>query len=134
MKNNFFIAGLFLVSSVASADWSEQLRNPGNVVYVDTSTVRVQGNLRQVWKLRDLQERSCIAGTCYQSMKFLQEFDCSSEETRTKFVVFYSDKMGNGQPVQTLKNAQLGDSGEFSPTVPGTAGHYELQGICKLKP
>ncbi|MYM31886.1 hypothetical protein GTP58_26500 [Duganella sp. CY15W] len=130
MKIPFIFAALLLVSVNAAADWTKLTTHPGQVEYADFSTVRMDGALKQIWKLQDFETEKCIGAACYRSIKSLHQYDCKHETSRIKYVVFYAEAMGQGRDLKTLNERELGSDGEFAPVVPDTQGYYEFQGIC----
>lgn len=78
----------------------------GMTVYVDSDTIRRNGNLAKMWQLFDYKTVQRVAGDSLLSMKRFNEFDCAEARTRTLGYTWFSGNMGNGNVVYSTTEVQ----------------------------
>ena len=73
------------------------------VAYGYTDNLQQSGHIAKVWVLFDYKsiQTSPISGKRYSSEKSQREIDCQSNQLRTTFVTWHSDRMGGGTVVYT---------------------------------
>ena len=93
---------LLLTAQPALADWVEVnfSSKRGMTTYIDPQTVRLHGNLAQMWVLDDFKEAQQSRWSApYRSAKVLQEFDCAEKQSRIVSMTRYAETMGRGEVV-----------------------------------
>lgn len=93
---------LLLTARPALADWMEVnfSNKRGMTTYIDPQTIRLHGNLVQMWVLDDFREmQQSRWSTPYLSAKSQQEFDCVEGRSRIVSMTRYSGNMGLGEVV-----------------------------------
>jgi hypothetical protein len=99
------IALLVLSSGSAYGEWAAVERDylsPGlQTVYVDSDTIRKEGNLVTLWQLVDFKwmQGSARGPARFMSTKTHKQFDCAGKRVRLLAFTEYSHPMGTGIPV-----------------------------------
>ena len=110
------------------AQWVRVGSGGGSESYIDKSSIlRVDKNYK-VWSLVSYAgEQMTQDGTTYRSMKALHVYSCAERTTTLQSQVYYSEAMGKGPVVQSLKYER------FNPEdiVPDSVADGALQMICK---
>lgn len=129
MKRIFSAILLTLACSVAHAQWVEiaSTADRSDVVYVDPATLRKTGDIAKAWVLGDYKDPVVWGTTKYLSHKRQDQFNCKEELLRTIYVVFFKDKMGNGEALQTLNQPNM----EWRPVMPSTLDSALFNWACK---
>lgn len=78
----------------------------GMTVYVDSDTIRRNGNLAKMWQLFDYKTVQRVAGDSLLSMKRFNEYDCAEARTRTLGYTWFSGHMGSGNVVYSTSEVQ----------------------------
>jgi hypothetical protein len=78
----------------------------GLAVYIDTATIRQNGNLAKMWQLYDYKTVQKVAGDALLSFKRFNEYDCKEERTRMLGYTWFSGNMGSGQVVYSTTEVQ----------------------------
>ena len=121
---------LILSSQPAYAEWVLVSGDDeaGLKVYVDTATLRRNGNLAKMWQLYDYKTVQTVAGDSLLSMKRFNEYDCTEERTRMLGYTWFSSNMGNGNVVYSTTE-QL----PWEPVVPRTINRTLWKVACEKK-
>jgi len=126
MKCFFLITLLLLDSATAFGEWVKMAESERVSVYMDSTTIRRNGDVLKVSLLYDLKAAPNRAAEQYLSIKTLREFDCVKEQDRSPATYWYSEHMGAGEVVMSAGFAQ-----EWSPVVPGSMGHDIWRVACR---
>lgn len=129
MKRVFFITLLVLSSGPTYADWAAIGDNVDlDTIYVDIETIRLKGELAEVWVLTDskLAKRFLGTNSFYLSVRQLQQFNCDEERSRILNATWFSSNMGKGAVIDTLTK-----EGQWNPLPPGSVGRRLMEVICK---
>ena len=78
----------------------------GMTVYVDSDTIRRNGNSAKMWQLFDYKTVQRVAGDSLLSMKRFNEYDCAEARTRTLGYTWFSSHMGSGNVVYSTTEVQ----------------------------
>lgn len=78
----------------------------GMTVYVDSDTIRRNGNSAKMWQLFDYKTVQRVAGDSLLSMKRFNEYDCAEARTRTLGYTWFSGHMGSGNVVYSTSEVQ----------------------------
>lgn len=129
VKRVFFITLLVLSSGPTYADWAAIGDNVDlDTIYVDIETIRLKGELAEVWVLTDskLAKRFLGTNSFYLSVRQLQQFNCGEERSRILNATWFSSNMGKGAVIDTLTK-----EGQWNPLPPGSVGRRLMEVICK---
>lgn len=84
----------------ATAPWERVGIYEGRTLYIDPTTARKSGSRVQIFTITDLKEPNATArGRQYFSKKALLELDCSKRTLKVLQDVWYTRRMGQGEPV-----------------------------------
>jgi len=121
---------LVLSSGPAYAEWVLVSGNDatGLSVYVDTATLRRNGNLAKMWQLYDYKTVQTVAGDSLLSFKRFNEYDCAEARTRMLGYTWFSGNMGNGSVVYSTTEHQ-----PWEPVVPRTINRTLWNVACDKK-
>jgi hypothetical protein len=78
----------------------------GMTVYVDSDTIRRNGNSAKMWQLFDYKSVQRVAGDSLFSLKRFNEYDCAEARTRTLGYTWFSGHMGSGNVVYSTTEVQ----------------------------
>ena len=126
----FLLMLQILSSQPAYAEWvlASGDDEAGLKVYVDTATLRRNGNLAKMWQLYDYKTVQTVAGDSLMSMKRFNEYDCTEERTRMLGYTWFSGNMGNGNVVYSTTE-QL----PWEPVAPRTINRTLWKVACEKK-
>lgn len=104
MRKTVLMMLLAVASSSAAAEWINVVKVAAGSYYVDTATIRSDGNLVRMWTLYDLNKPvfNETNGKPYASQKVQSEFDCKEKLWRMLEYSWYTGKMGEGQMVENF--------------------------------
>lgn len=130
MKNLTFLL-LTLISNTVFAQWSLISETADTKVYLDFSSIQKTNNKIRVWELFDTPNGSVSPDNkvAYRSSKTLEEYDCSSDNSKTIEFAWYSKGMASGAIVYM-------DKGSNYPWVsypPGSVNSAIKQKICSVE-
>ena len=109
MKTKFELALLLALmssSGMAFADWVKVASNELNTGYADPATIVKKGDTVTMWALLDFKTSQPIAdkpGSGHRSQKAHFEYDCKDKRAKMLAVIFYSENMGKGNPLNAGK-------------------------------
>lgn len=118
------------MSPTAHAEWTLVAESSDASVYLDYSTIkRFQGTVR-VWELFDNPKgaKSPDGKLLYKSSKTLEEFDCSSDRSKTIQFLWYSSVMAMGEIVYK----DVGNAYEWLEFPKGSINSKIKQKLCNL--
>jgi len=115
---------LALVAAPAWAGWDKLVEADGWTLYVDTASLRMNGNFRRIWQMEDLKQR---AKDGEMSRRTLMEYDCKDERARSISTASFSGPMLNGQ---TLRWSD--DPSKWMAIPPGTFADIFLKATCAI--
>jgi hypothetical protein len=97
----------------------------GTTAYVDTGTLRPDGNHIRMWILYDFKTTHTAAGGSFFSSKAQSEYDCAVARHRTFEYTRFSGKMGTGKVV-------FGEpaGGQWAPVTAKSIGHMLWSFAC----
>jgi hypothetical protein len=127
MKKLFLICLMMLTGS-AWAEWVlvEISINDGTEFYIDSKTIRKEGNLRKAWELQNLKTPG-IAGEL--SARGRYEYDCKNERARRLSGSLHSGAMAQGNTISADSKAET----TWNEVAPGTISDSLLKYACFLK-
>ena len=129
MKRLLLVTFLVLSNGPAHAEWVEvsgSLSQGGYTVYADPDTVRRKGDLVKMWQVADYNIVQIeAAGKSFLSIRGLDEYDCTEEQTRNIAFYFYSAQMGTGEIIYSNT-----DSGKWKPVIPHSIAHILWKFAC----
>lgn len=111
-----------LVAAPALADWVAVSESDELVAYIEPSSIRSNGNLRMVWQLQDLKQRTEHG---VMSRRMLVEYDCKDERFRILAIATHSEPMAGGKTLVIRDKP-----GEWSPFRPATPAEDTLEIVC----
>jgi hypothetical protein len=117
---------LVLYSGPGYAEWvALGHSDSGTTAYVDTGTLRPDGNHIRMWILYDFKALHNATGGSFLSSKAQSEYDCTAARHRTIEYTRFSGKMGTGTVV-------FGESeeGRWAPITPKSMGHMLWTFAC----
>ncbi len=123
---------LGLTATAAMAEWTRANSTDSFIQYVDTATIRRNGNLVKMWELKDyktVKKSSSGAKESYLSAKTQQEFDCKEEKKRLLAFSWFIGQMGSGNHVYSSGNVK----DEWEPIEPGSIGEILWKIACGKK-
>lgn len=114
---------------LAYAEWLKVATTIDNnsAFYVDSDSIRINGNLRTAW---ELVNESNPTNQGYKSIKANQEYNCKSNQLRMLYASTHSEMNGKGKTIKVTE-------GLPSPwqTLPeGSVAAYTRDYICNKKP
>ena len=123
IKKTLLLA-LMLVTGSAWAEWISVGSSDTVATYIDPATIRKDGNLRKVWTIQDLKQRSPRGD---MSRRARNEYDCKSERYRVLALSTHSEPMTSGN---TLTNYDLENSAAWLQIPPGSPSEIVLKIVC----
>lgn len=123
MKKAIITCLIALCSLPAVAEWVLVSETDTSAYYFDPTTIRVDGNLRKVWTIRNLNQRDKDGEMSTQSRR---EFDCKDERNRVLSLSTHSEPMANGKLILNLG----ADPNGWQETPPGGIGALILKMVC----
>ena len=123
MKKILYI--LLIISIPAYADWIKLASSTDGDMYVESNSIRKNGNSVLFWSLQDYKQKNELGDL---SMKLRQEINCKEETIKMISIVSYSKNMGLGN-VNLSGNA----SREITHIPPGTLNEEIYKFVCNKK-
>ena len=113
-----------------SAEWvalDEPYQSLGlQIVYVDPTTIRQEGNLVMLWQLTDYRwKQGGIVGRRFLSSKTQKQFDCPARRYRRLVFIDFSGHMGTGDPRDGYVDQDI-----WLPVEPETLNHALWEVAC----
>jgi hypothetical protein len=97
LQSILLIIGI-LCSSASIAQWSTIDINDQYSVFVDKTTIKRNGNIVQMWELKDFRSAQLgINEDSYLSSKIHSEYDCLESNKRILTFVHFTENMGKGR-------------------------------------
>ena len=113
---------LLSVAVPASAEWKKISENNATIHYINSKTMKSDGNLRSAWEIQDLKEKHKDGES---SRRFLVEYDCKENRTRSLSFTTHSERMAKGNIITR------GDTPEAWVTVhPSSIAANFLKFVC----
>jgi len=109
-------------SGPVAAAWVTFMKTDTSVVYIDSTTVRKEGNLRKAAVLVDLIRKEADG---FQSKRGQSEIDCLEDRMRIHDLSGFSGNMASGEAVYSFKGAS-----EWMPIPPKSALWNTIKLIC----
>ena len=125
MRLSAIFLGLLMATGTASAEWVQIGETDSSNFYIDPATIRKDGNLRKVWEITDLKQRSKDGA---MSVRVRTEYDCKNERFWTMSLSDHSEPMAGGE---TLNSFTYRDR-DWRETPPGSVGETMLKIVCTL--
>ena len=104
----------------ANAEWTKWGETEGAVLYYDKRTLKVQGNIRFIYRLVDYHRPNDWGDL---SSKAYMEVNCETLEERHLTVNYYAEPLGGGQPT---------DGSGVSPDQKWRKQPFRLSWVCSL--
>lgn len=122
-------------SAAARAEWTSVATNKNGTMrfFIDVETIKpINGNFKS-WIMESHDELRTIkaTGIKYQSAKFLQEFNCTSGQSRVLATILYQEAVGAGEI--TYSNVDASNPAAWKETVPGSVGGIQLEAVCTAR-
>ena len=117
---------LLLTATAVRAEWSPASDNDQFIQYVDTATIRRNGNLVKMWDLVDFKTVQTVSGVFYFSDKSQREYDCKEERSRTLAFAWFDGKMGYGKVVYSDNDISM----KWAPIQPESTGEALWKIAC----
>ena len=126
MKKTIFV--LLMFCGVAHAEWTKVTFNDETTMFLDSTTVKRNGDLVRVDTLMNfpLGTTSDDKKYSYKSSRTIEEFDCKKNLSRTISFTWYPEIMGNGKKVYSDNNAY-----KFEKIVPSSLFDAVKRKVCK---
>jgi hypothetical protein len=107
---------LVLAAAPLRAEWLKVGETDAAVHYIDTATIRKDGNLRRVWTVQDMKDGD---RTGIRSIRALEEYDCKQERFRYLSLTAHAAPMAGGQVIaaQALDDNWTGRPPGTNPSV-----------------
>ena len=116
---------IFIFSiSPLHAEWKPIVQTENQSTYIETNSIKFKGKIVSYWGLED---RTTLQKDWF-SMKFKAEHNCETEEVRFISRIYYSEKMGYGQDVDSIH-----DKLPWQHVVPDTVGETIHKFVCKKR-
>ena len=132
MKKPALMAALLMSLTVAglaqAAPWRKVSSGPGNVFYIDNTSVVKKDKTRKVWSMHSYSKaQQTPEGKPYRSVKAQHLYSCEDRTAVMLSQVFYPETMGRGEPVENYIYEK------FSPeeVAPGSPFEKALARVCK---
>lgn len=120
---------LMLFALPTRADWTELgTLTSGTTMFIDleAQNVRINGNLRRAWLLRNLAPGSDEG---YMSSRALWEYDCAEWRTRMMYSTGHTKHFAGGDRVFADDKPT-----DWIYAAPNTTGDTQLKLVCSIKP
>jgi hypothetical protein len=100
VRRTLLALAFLLAAGSAQAEWYALGRTDTFRLYLDPQTIRVNGDLAQVWQLMDFTVAQWAdPQTAIGSIKSLLEYDCAQPRSRTLLAEAYTEQMEAGRKV-----------------------------------
>jgi len=96
--------------------------------YVDTTSIRKNGNLVKMWGMEDFKTGRNTWNGVFLSRKAQQEYDCRNENDRVLALVTYSGNMGSGKVISSFTFNE--HESPARPIVPGSNSEIQWKIAC----
>jgi hypothetical protein len=116
---------LLVAMPVAAQNWVKVDENDVFTLYIDPSTIRINGNLRRVWTLNDFK-RPDPGGQV--SQRALLEYDCKEERSRVLAWSAHSESMLGGKILYSKD-----EPGQWRYVAPGSVADVTLKIVCAVR-
>jgi hypothetical protein len=93
MKKLFLVCLMMLAGS-ACAEWVMYFEAKAITNYYDPATIRKDGNMRRVWRVQELKQRTADGE---KSRRMRIEYDCKEERYRILSASTHSEPMAEGK-------------------------------------
>ena len=122
---------ILLPPALAQAEWTwvSTLSGGEVTVYVDSATIKRNGNVVEFSTLIDYATVRTLSGAPFQSATMQDEIDCARKRSRTLAVSSHSEAMAGGHVVSTSTGYAA-----WAPVAPKTVPAAILKFVCKKKP
>jgi len=121
---------LMLPCAAYAAKWTKVGSTATSEVYIDKSAVVDSGGGKKLWTLTSYASAQTTPdGQPYLSVKALHLYSCEERTTTLLSQVYYADKMGKGEPLQTYKYAKF----EPEDIIPDSPSDAAAHAICPAK-
>jgi hypothetical protein len=122
---------ILLSPALARAEWTwVSTRSGGEVtIYVDSATIKRNGNVAEFSTLFDYATVRTLSGAPFRSATMQDEIDCARKQSRTLAVSSHSEPMAGGHVVSTATG--------YAPWIsvaPRTIPAAILKFVCRKKP
>lgn len=111
-----------LVTCPAWAEWVLVGGSKEAFAYIDSTTIRRDGNLRKVWVLFDKKQRDAYGNL---SARMRNEYDCSQEKYRNLTFTAFFEPMGDGKIGYSDSSIS-----QWTDIAPGTIDNTILRFVC----
>ena len=124
----YLLALVMLIASPAWAEWTKVAEGvEGTELFVNYSTIRIEGSKRKVWQLTNFSTpKKTALGREVLSLRARVEFDCKQEQQRLLSVSIFSQYFAGGEVVKTEN-----DGTNWQDIPPDAVGWKILQSVCK---
>ncbi len=119
---------LLVTATAASAEWTSVDETDKFYRYVDSATIRRNGNFVKMWNLDDFKAIQKMEGLSYLSDRTLSEYDCNGVRRRFIAYAWFDGRMANGNVV--ISN---NDTADWNDVAPGTTGETLWKIACGKK-
>ncbi len=116
-----------LAAAPAWAEWVKVSESDLAVWYLDPATIRKDGSLRRVWRIKDHHKHQ-VSSDGIASYRNLDEYDCKDERFRTIVWSAHSGPMATGVILQSSDNNPYGGTWIYIP--PATIEAGWLKFVC----
>lgn len=124
MKKTILALVLAAMSSGVRAEWVKVAESVNDdVFYLNSATIRKDGNLRRFWSIVDSKERD-KGGSI--SRRSLFEFDCKEERSRLLSYSYHSEPLAGGKVLKS--SSTTGDNWAY--IAPDTVKAAMLKIVC----
>jgi len=124
--NRLLLGLMFLLTATAArAEWTMIGDGDNFILYVDTGTIRRNGDFVKMWSLVDLKTEEVVEGDSHLSRLVQDEYDCKEEMTRILAMSVFSGNMRSGRTVYTKSVI-----GKWRPVSPGSVGEGSYKIAC----
>lgn len=114
------------MSTNALADWSLLNGDDDFDMYVDLSTLQKTGGKVKIWGLTNNKTPKEIVEGKYLSVKVFMEYDCKETNIRALAVSFFTQNMGVGQPMSSVRAPT-----DWMPLEPDSSGRALWSAACE---
>ena len=122
MKKLFFVCLMMLAGS-AWAEWVVYSKDEEDgTFYLDPATIRKDGNMRRVWRVQELKQRTADGE---KSRRMRIEYDCKEERYRILSASVHSEPMAGGTVL-----TQEGEANDWTAIPPNTTGERVFNLVC----
>jgi len=111
-----------MLSCTAQAEWVSGGESDSVDFFYDPTTIRKDGNLRRVWELHNLKQRSKNGE---MSIRYRAEYDCKNERDKWLSVSTHSEPMAGGEVILSYISDRA-----WQDIAPSTHAEYMLKIVC----